>query len=137
MTSMAHCYKVVQQQHFLLNILSNTLAKTALQNGPSKTDIVDQIYRYALVVPNSTGNGNAGVIVIGESLSQAENTLSILLILLLVVGGVTLLGAAFGGLFLASRALAPAHLAFTRQQRFIADASHELRTPLTLMPCGC
>lgn len=113
--------------------LSNTLAKTALQSGQPETDTVGQIYRYALVVPNSTGNGNAGVIVIGESVSQAENTLSILLVLLLAVGGITLLGAAFGGLFLANRALAPARLAFTRQQRFIADASHELRTPLTLM----
>jgi len=44
-----------------------------------------------------------------------------------------LLSAGLGGLFLASRALVPARLAFTRQQRFIADASHELRTPLTLM----
>jgi len=56
-----------------------------------------------------------------------------LLILLLSVGSITLLGAGLGGLFLANRALAPAHLAFVRQQRFIADASHELRTPLTLM----
>jgi len=46
---------------------------------------------------------------------------------------VALLGAGVGGLFLANRALAPAKLAFTRQQRFIADASHELRTPLTLL----
>src|SRR5207302_9802889 len=38
-----------------------------------------------------------------------------------------------GGLFLANRALAPARLAWTNQQRFIADASHELRMPLTLL----
>ncbi|HAH00304.1 MAG TPA: two-component sensor histidine kinase, partial [Ktedonobacter sp.] len=44
-----------------------------------------------------------------------------------------LLGAGVGGLFLANRALAPARLAWTNQQRFIADASHELRTPLTLL----
>ena len=69
----------------------------------------------------------------GEITEPETIALSELLILLLSVGSVTLLGAAFGGLFLANRALAPARLAFTRQQRFIADASHELRTPLTLM----
>src|ERR1700730_7342182 len=53
--------------------------------------------------------------------------------LLLTVGGVALLGAGLGGLFLANRALAPARLAWTYQQRFIADAAHELRTPLTLL----
>src|SRR5207248_1297419 len=36
-------------------------------------------------------------------------------------------------LFLANRALEPARLAWTHQQRFIADAAHELRTPLTLL----
>ncbi len=119
--------------------LSNTLAKTALQNKQSETDTVNaggsigQIYRYASLVPNTTGSGNVGVVVTGSYIGQQESTLSLLLVLLFVVGGVTLLGAGLGGLFLASRALAPAHLAFTRQQRFIADASHELRTPLTLM----
>jgi signal transduction histidine kinase len=53
--------------------------------------------------------------------------------LLFAVGAVTLVGAGLGGLFLAHRALEPTHRAFTRQQRFIADASHELRTPLTLL----
>jgi signal transduction histidine kinase len=57
----------------------------------------------------------------------------LLLTLLLSIGGVTLLGAGLGGLFLANRALAPARLAWTNQQRFIADAAHELRTPLTLL----
>src|SRR5262249_1095995 len=44
-----------------------------------------------------------------------------------------LLGAGLGGLFLANRALVPARLAWTNQQRFIGDAAHELRTPLTLL----
>jgi signal transduction histidine kinase len=73
------------------------------------------------------------VVVIGASIQMQENALSLLLMLLLSVGGVALLGAGLGGLFLASRALAPARLAWTNQQRFIADASHELRTPLTLL----
>ena len=114
--------------------LSNTLAKTALQNG-SASDTVNggTVYRYAVAVQSPTGHGYVGVVIAGESIQQQQYDLSILLVLLVAVGSVTLLGAAFGGLFLASRALAPAHLAFTRQQRFIADASHELRTPLTLM----
>ena len=113
--------------------LSNNLAKTALQTGQS-TDIVNaagsigHIYRYALVVP-----GHLGVVVIGETVEAQESALSVLLILLFALGGVSLLGAGLGGLFLADRALAPAKLSFTRQQRFIGDAAHELRTPLTLM----
>ncbi len=119
--------------------LDNSLAKTALQTGQPAHDIVDaggstgQIYRYALVVPNQTGNGNAGVVVIGESVQPQESALSLLLKLLLGIGGVALLGAGVGGLFLANRALEPARLAWTNQQRFVADASHELRTPLTLL----
>jgi signal transduction histidine kinase len=70
---------------------------------------------------------------VGESIKAAENVLSLLFTLLLTVGGVALLGAGLGGLFLANRALAPARLAWTYQQRFIADAAHELRTPLTLL----
>jgi signal transduction histidine kinase len=119
--------------------LTNTLVKTALQTGQPAHDIVDaggttgQIYRYALVVPNQTGNGNAGVLLVGESVKAQESALSLLLTLLLSIGGVALLGAGLGGLFLANRALAPARLAWANQQRFIADASHELRTPLTLL----
>ena len=119
--------------------LNNSLAKTALQTGQPANDIVDaggstgQIYRYALVVPNRTGHGNAGVVLIGESVQPQEAALSLLLKLLLGIGGVALLGAGLGGLFLANRALEPARLAWTNQQRFVADASHELRTPLTLL----
>ncbi len=119
--------------------LSNTLAKEALQTGQSASDTVNaggstgQIYRYAVIVPNASGNGNVRVIVAGESIQAQENALSVLLTLLLALGGISLLGAGLGGLFLANRALAPARLAWTNQQRFIADAAHELRTPLTLM----
>jgi signal transduction histidine kinase len=119
--------------------LNNSLAKTALQTGQPASDIVDaggstgQIYRYALVVPNQAGNGNVGVVLIGESVQPQEAALSLLLKLLLGIGGVALLGAGVGGLFLANRALEPARQAWANQQRFIADASHELRTPLTLL----
>ncbi|MBV9689063.1 MAG: hypothetical protein JO202_05060 [Ktedonobacteraceae bacterium] len=117
--------------------LSDSVVKTALQTNQSTTDTVDAggsfgaIYRYAQPIPSATGN--VGVVLIGESIQRQESELSLLLTLLLTFGGVTLLGAGLGGLFLANRALAPAYLAWTRQQRFIADASHELRTPLTLL----
>ena len=111
--------------------LNNSLVKSALQHG-HETDIVNAggtyIYRYAQAVP-----GNVGVIVIGEYINGQESALTVLLILLFAFGGVALVGAGLGGLFLADRAMAPARLAFTRQQQFIGDAAHELRTPLTLM----
>jgi hypothetical protein len=119
--------------------LSNALIKTALQTGQAASDRVDaggligQVYRYALAVHNPTGHGYLGVVLIGESIRMQEDELSLLLMLLLAVGGVTLLGGGFGGLFLANRAMTPARLAWSNQQRFIADASHELRTPLTLL----
>jgi signal transduction histidine kinase len=113
--------------------------QAALQTGQPATDTVDggehvgPIYRYALAVPNADGSGYSGVVLIGESIGAQESALSALLALLLVLGGMALLGASVGGLFLANRALAPARLAWSNQQRFIADASHELRTPLTLL----
>jgi signal transduction histidine kinase len=117
--------------------LANNLAQMALQSPSGQAnDIVDggsdgQIYRTAQVVSSSTGN--VGVVLIGEYIQAQENELSLLLTLLLVVGGVALLGAGAGGLFLSNRALAPARLSWANQQRFIADAAHELRTPLTLL----
>ena len=113
--------------------LSNTLAQSALQSG-SATDIVNgggsvgDIYRYAEAAPN-----HQGVVMVGAYIQAQEDELSLLLKLLLAVGGVALLGAGVGGLFLANRSLAPARLAWANQQRFIADAAHELRTPLTLL----
>lgn len=119
--------------------LTNKLAQEALQTGQPQYDTVDAggstgpIYRYAMVVPGPPGNGYAGVVLIGESVKDQEDALTLLLRLLLSVGGGALLIAGLGGLFLSNRALAPARLAWTNQQRFIADAAHELRTPLTLL----
>jgi signal transduction histidine kinase len=120
---------------FLSN--SSNLVQQALRTGQPTADFVDggetkgTIYRYALPVPGPAGN--MGVVMAGERIQDQENTLTLLLRLLLAIGGVALLGAGVGGLFLSNRALAPARLAWANQQRFIADASHELRTPLTLL----
>jgi len=119
--------------------LNNNLVKLALQTSQPSTDIVNgggmlgSIYRYAQVVRNPEGSGYRGVVLVGESIQPQEDALSLILILLLSFGGLTLLGAGLGGLFLADRALAPARLAWRNQQRFIGDAAHELRTPLTLL----
>ncbi len=94
---------------------------------------IGAIRRYALAVPDPSGNGYLGVIVVGAVVQGEVTALHVLLILLLILGVVTLLASAFGGLFLSQRALAPARLAVARQQAFIADASHELRTPITLV----
>jgi signal transduction histidine kinase len=124
-------------QEFSTAFLDNSLAEKALQTGQTQYDIVDaggtlgQTYRCAQVV-NLSGR-EFGVVMVGETVQVQENVLASLLMLLLSIGGLALLGAGFGGLFLANRALAPARLAWDNQQRFIADASHELRTPLTLL----
>ena len=117
--------------------LSNTLAKAALQQQGTVTDTVDggstigPIYRYAVLV--SSPDGGVRVMQCGAYVNIQETALSVLLTLLLAIGGLALLGAGAGGLFLANRALVPARLAWANQQRFIADAAHELRTPLTLL----
>ncbi|HKD74555.1 MAG TPA: ATP-binding protein [Ktedonobacterales bacterium] len=114
------------------------LARTAL-TSTSARDIVDggngigRVSRYATIVRDPNTNQILGVIQVGDPIEGQEVALSTLLTLLLLVGALTLVGACVGGFVLAQRALAPAHLAFSRQQAFIADASHELRTPLTLL----
>jgi signal transduction histidine kinase len=119
--------------------LSNSLAQTALQTNQPADDTINaggsigQVYRYAEVVRGPGGNSIIGVVMVCESIQVQQEVLSLLLVLTLIVGGVALVGAGLGGLFLAHRALVPARLAWARQQRFIADASHELRTPLTLL----
>jgi signal transduction histidine kinase len=120
------------------SFVANSLASQAVANG-SATGTIDggseygTVYVYAEVVPDPTGTGILGVVQVGELVTTQLDTLNNLLVLLLILGAATLFAAAVGGLLLAERALAPARLAFARQQAFIADASHELRTPLTLM----
>ena len=91
------------------------------------------VSRYALVVRDPDTHQVLGVIQVGVLTQGQLNAMDALLHLLLILGPLELLGATIGGFFLAERALAPARLAFERQQTFIADASHELRTPLTLL----
>jgi signal transduction histidine kinase len=122
--------------------LDPSLARSVLKNG-SDSDVVDggngggydlgAISRYAQVVRDPDTHQALGVIQVGVLTQGQLNAMDALLHLLLILGPLELLGATIGGFFLAERALAPARLAFERQQTFIADASHELRTPLTLL----
>jgi signal transduction histidine kinase len=118
--------------------LNPSLAKQALKDG-SDSDVVDGGYnlgaisRYALVVRAPNTHQILGVIQVGVPIEGQLDAMHALLTLLLILLPLALVVATIGGFFLADRALAPARLAFTRQQTFIGDASHELRTPLTLL----
>ena len=74
-----------------------------------------------------------GAVQVGTSLEPRYAEVRNFLVLLLVIGGIGVVLAALGSVFLADRALVPVQEAFERQRAFAADASHELRTPLSLM----
>jgi len=120
------------------DFLDDDLAHRALARGTA-SDVVDAghdvgaLYRSARVVRDPASGAVLGVVQGGRSIAEQRSALAALRTILLALGGVALLVATLGGLFLSGRALAPARLAFARQQAFIADASHELRTPLTLL----
>jgi len=117
---------------------SEPLAKQAIQsNSNTASDVanvpgVGPVERRAIAFTDQNGNPSV-VFEVGISVDSEYRVLGNFLVLLLGVGALALIVAVLGGLFLARRALAPARLAFARQQSFIADASHELRTPLTLL----
>jgi signal transduction histidine kinase len=118
--------------------INSSLARAALASDTGSAS--DHIYitglgtlqRYAQVVTAPDGT-TLGVVETATSIDGQLTALDTLGKLLLACGLLTILGATGGGIFLARRALEPAHLAFQRQQEFIADAAHELRTPLTLL----
>ena len=68
-----------------------------------------------------------------KSLEERNADLRRLLVLLAIGGGVGIVLAGAGGLWVASLAIRPVRRAFERQREFVADASHELRTPLTVV----
>ena len=128
-----------QNSQSVCQFLTNTsLAHVALSSSTgAATDRVTiyglgTLQRYAQVVYGPDGS-IVGIVETATPINGQLQALNTLGTLLLICGLLTLLGATAGGIFLAQRALEPAHLAFRRQQEFIADAAHELRTPLTLL----
>jgi len=114
------------------------LVGQALRDGSATATILTASEAGAMRVradrfPRLDGKGPMGVVLVGLPVQTNVDTLDVLLRMLLGLGGFTLALATVGGVVLSGRALAPARVAFVRQQAFIADASHELRTPLTLL----
>ena len=83
-------------------------------------------------VKDSAGD-DAGFVITLKSLEQRDEDLQRLLVLLAIGGGVGLVLAGAGGLWVAQLAIRPVRRAFERQRDFVADASHELRTPLAVV----
>ncbi len=122
----------------LPDLADTALFRRAVQNGPLFDTInggstFGPVRRVATPIRSEDGQTLYGVIVVGVSVRTETAALTVLLVALLIAGTVMLVAAGFGGRILANRALAPARLAFERQQTFLADAAHELRTPLTLL----
>ncbi len=122
----------------LQQFVSGKFVASAVGTGQSEGTVqtsesgdFSSIERYATTV--TFPGGLKGVLLVGSPVGTQISTLNTLLHLLLLLGLLTLLLSAGGGLFLANRALQPARLAYSRQRDFIADASHELRTPLTML----
>ena len=118
-------------------IRAPSLVPRAVRDG-SAWDIVDGGPGYGVVVRGAAVAQNAsgqpvGIVLMTYSLEDQLRTLDLVRNLLLGLGVLVVGLASAGGWLLAKRALAPARLAFARQQAFISDASHEFRTPLTLM----
>jgi two-component system sensor histidine kinase CiaH len=72
-------------------------------------------------------------VVIGQDLTQLEQTRSTLIATELLIAPALLLSVFLGAVLIGRRVAAPIELSRRRQLDFTADASHELRTPLSVI----
>jgi signal transduction histidine kinase len=108
------------------------------QNGVYKsasTDEGDQlrVYIRRAFVRQGPVVSQSGYLMIGRSIEPELQALRRLMLILIAGGVIGLLLAAWGGYWLAGRALRPIQSSMDAQRKFVADASHELRTPLSLI----
>jgi two-component system, OmpR family, sensor histidine kinase CiaH len=74
-----------------------------------------------------------GVVQATTSMRQYDQDMRAVLLVLLAVGGASLLALAAIATVVVGRALVPIRRSLQRQRDFVADAAHELRTPLTIL----
>ncbi|MHB8142937.1 MAG: sensor histidine kinase [Thermoleophilia bacterium] len=78
-------------------------------------------------------NGGADATIEARVIEQAQNRLEVILF---IVDGVIILGAAGTSYYVAGKTLRPVEESYAAQKKFVADAAHELRTPLTILRTG-
>ena len=87
----------------------------------------------AIPADEETAANGARFLQAGFVLTLHDEQSANLLTAVLLVGLVSLAGAAVLTFFLTARALVPIRAAFERERRFVAAASHELRTPTAII----
>ena len=74
-----------------------------------------------------------GYIAVGQDVTQYEELLGNVAVLLIVLLIVSSIGIALLSYFLAKKSMAPIQYSYEQQRQFVANASHELRTPLAVL----
>jgi len=78
-------------------------------------------------------SAGGGWVTIAQSLNEATNAVTTLILAEILIAPVLLIVVFFGALYVGRRTAAPIEQARLAQLAFTADASHELRTPLTVI----
>lgn len=106
----------------------------ALEQGYDwRTITLENGTRVRLFTYRLTRDDGPDVLQLGRALFEQERVLDQLMLILLGLGGGSVLVLGSGSWWLAGRSLVPAQQAWERQQTFVAHASHELRSPLALI----
>ncbi len=116
------------------------IIKNIVEIGENEGTIIidDREWRYS---KNEIHSGIIKSGVFGDSyyeisfidITNSEETLSMLLFILIIVGIITLIIIFFISLYFSNKAIKPVEKIWLKQKQFIADATHELKTPLTII----